>query len=87
MISNQITALPRPLVMASLSWNAVLREAMTQRQELADTMVIACGDQGLPLPALIAQRKQDPHDSLFYDSFTVQHGELKTTLSSSPLSV
>jgi len=57
----------------TLSWKVVLREAMKQRQEMTDTTVLACGDENLPLPSLIAQRKQDPHESTFYDSFLVQH--------------
>jgi|AntAceMinimDraft_1070359.scaffolds.fasta_scaffold759532_1 hypothetical protein len=58
----------------SLSWSSILKDATQLKAELADSILVACGDEPLPLPALVAQRSNDPHDSLFYDSFAVQHG-------------
>jgi hypothetical protein len=60
-----------------LGWDKVLKDAMSQRQDLNNSTIISCGDFPLPLPALIAQRNDDPHDSTFYDSFAVQHGKNK----------
>jgi hypothetical protein len=59
----------------ALSWESVLREAMSQRHEMVDATIISCGDETLSLPVLVAQRKQDPHNSTYYDSFAVQHGD------------
>jgi len=57
-----------------ISWSSILRGATQLKAELVDSTLVACGDEPLPLPALIAQRSNDPHDSQFYDSFAVQHG-------------
>ncbi len=59
-----------------LSWDSVLRDALTQRRDLRDATILACGDVALPLPVLVDQRQQDPHPSTFYEAFTVNHGKL-----------
>lgn len=56
-----------------LSWGTVLREATLEHRDMHDSLIVSCGDV-LPLPVLAEQRKLDPHDSKFYDSFAVEHG-------------
>ena len=60
-----------------ISWASILKDATQLKAELVDSTLVACGDELLPLPARIAQRSNDPHDSLFYDSFAVQHGAFR----------
>lgn len=59
----------------ALTWDNVLKEQLGQNQDLKNSTIISCGDLSLPLPALIAQSLDDPHDSTFFDSFAVQHGK------------
>lgn len=60
----------------ALTWDSVLKEQLGQNQDLSNSTLISCGALPLPLPALIAQGIDDPHDSSFFDSFAVQHGNI-----------